>query len=107
MNLAADAGGGGSAPDLVLDADVLQAVAKRLGTAATDLDRVGRSLPTGGDFGDAAGVVSGSVALAVGVAGKLMVEADTLGGLVAMVTSSTVETDRANAETFLVKGFTS
>ena len=108
MNYAADGGGGGGTPlSLVLDPATLDSVSKALQTAATDLDAAGSTLPTGGDFGDAAGVVSGSVELAVGIASKLMVESDTIGSLVATVADSAVATDQYTAASFIVHGFDS
>lgn len=105
MNYPADGGGGGGDLSLVLDPATVGSVATRLTTAAADLDQSGTTLPTGGDFGDAAAVVSGTVELAVGIAQRLMVEADTIGSLVATVVKSTVATDQEQAASFLVNGF--
>jgi len=102
VNLAA--GGGGGAPDLIVDHGTLRAVADNLLAAGATLADRAASAPAGGDHGLAGPLVALMLGRASETAARLVFEARTLSEAVTQcnTTAATVDSDEAGA--YLVGG---
>ncbi len=97
-------GGGGGAVDLRMDPGEVRAVASKLGKAASALDAVGSATPGTADHGLAGVLLATMVARVCETGGRLALEAQTLSETVTACHDTTVATDQAAAERFLISG---
>lgn len=101
---AADGGGGGGVGSLVVDHTTLAGVSQSLDTAGGDLDQCGTTVPSTGDMGEAAVLMTAILAAVTEAGGRLAFEAKTLSAVVSECNEAAASADRTAAESYLVGG---
>ena len=96
--------GGGGGIDVRMDPDEVRRVATKLGEAGDTMDAVGSATPGSADHGLAGALLATVLGRFCETGGRLVLEAATLSETVIACHDTTVATDAASAQRFLVTG---